>query len=148
MSCARLWLSVAQAASECYRISHVVVFPSVLLHRSAALCTVCQRKQLESIQNGGTVLPIANQMADSEWGSPVSYSSFLVTIRLSRIVSEIFTCDTQDGQADERMDNVDHYYSWPTHCGRPANDCLTIWQPINSKWTRVVFRITSRGAAL
>jgi len=24
-------------------------------------------------------------------------------------------------QTDRRTDNVDHYYSWPPHCGRPAN---------------------------
>jgi len=36
-------------------------------------------------QNGGTVLPIANLMADSESGSPDSYSSFLVTIGFSRL---------------------------------------------------------------
>jgi len=44
-------------------------------------------------QNGRTVLPIENLMADSESGSPVSYSSFLVTIGLSRLVLEIFECD-------------------------------------------------------
>jgi len=50
-------------------------------------------------QNGRTVFPIANLMADSESGSPVSYSSFLVTICLSRLVSEIFACDRlTDGQ--------------------------------------------------
>jgi len=65
-------------------------------------------------QNGGTVLPIANLMADSESGSPDSYSSFLVTKRLSRLVSEIFACDRQ-------TDNADHYYSWPPRCGWPAN---------------------------
>jgi len=38
-------------------------------------------------------------MADSELGSSDYYSSFLVTIRLSRLVSEIFACDRQtDGQ--------------------------------------------------
>jgi len=40
-------------------------------------------------QNGGTVLQIANLVADSESGSPVSYSSFLVTVCLSCLVSEI-----------------------------------------------------------
>jgi len=34
-------------------------------------------------------------MADSVSGSPDSYSSFLVTIHLSRLVSEIFACDRQ-----------------------------------------------------
>jgi len=72
-------------------------------------------------QNGGTVLPIANLMADSESGSPVSYSSFLVTIfRLSRLVSEIFACDRQTDSL-RQTDNADHYYSWPPHCGGPAN---------------------------
>jgi len=70
-------------------------------------------------QNGGTILPIANLITDSESGSPDSYSSFLVTIRLSRLVSEIFTCD---GRMDVgRMDNADSYYSWPPHCDGPAN---------------------------
>jgi len=54
-------------------------------------------------KNGRTVLPIANLMADSELGRLISYSSFLVTVRLSRLVSEIFACDRQterqtDGQ--------------------------------------------------
>jgi len=63
-------------------------------------------------------LLIANLMADSELGSPVSYSSFLVTIRLSRSVPEIFACDTQtDRQTDGRTDNSGHFYSWPPHCG-------------------------------
>jgi len=31
----------------------------------------------------------------SKWRSPDSYSSFLVTIRLSRLVSEILACDRQ-----------------------------------------------------
>jgi len=44
-------------------------------------------------QNGGTVLAIANLIAESELGSPDSYSSFLVIIRLSRLVSGIFACD-------------------------------------------------------
>jgi len=51
--------------------------------------------QPENTQNGKTVLPITNLMADSEPGSPVSYPSFLVTICLSRLVSEIFACHTQ-----------------------------------------------------
>jgi len=59
----------------------------------------------------------SNLMADSESGSPDSCSTFLVTIRLSRSVWEIFACDRQ---TDGRTDNADHFYSWPTHCGRPA----------------------------
>jgi len=46
-------------------------------------------------QNGRTVLPIANLIADSESRSPVSYSSFLVTIHLPLLVLEIFSCDRQ-----------------------------------------------------
>jgi len=58
--------------------------------------------------------------ADSESGSPVSYSSFRLTIGLSRLVSEMFARETQtDGQPD----NTDHYYS----CGGPANN--SIWPP-------------------
>jgi len=34
-------------------------------------------------------------MADSETGSPHSYSTFMVTIVLSRLVSEILVCDRQ-----------------------------------------------------
>jgi len=58
--------------------------------------------QPRNTQNGRTILPIVNLMADSESRSPVSYSSFLVTICLSCLVSEIFT-------SDRRMDNVNHY---------------------------------------
>jgi len=55
--------------------------------------------QLGNTQDGRTVLPIANLMADSESGSPVSYSRFLVTICLSGLVSEIFACCSQtDGR--------------------------------------------------
>jgi len=92
--------------------------------------TVYRRKRSGNAQNGGTVLPIANTMADSESGSPDSYSSFLVTIRLSRLVSEIFTCDKHtDGRTNGRT-KADHYYYWPPLCGGPANkrtlnrDCL------------------------
>jgi len=44
--------------------------------------------------------------SDGRFRSLVSYSSFLVTICLSRLVSEIFACDRW-------TDNVNHYYSWP-----------------------------------
>jgi len=60
-----------------------------------------RRCQPGNTQNGGTVLPIANLMADSESGSPNSYSSCLVTIRLPRLVLEILACDRQtDGRTD------------------------------------------------
>jgi len=58
-------------------------------------------------------------MVDSESGSPVSCSSFLVTICLSLLVSEIFACDRQ---TDKQTDNADHYYRWPPHCGGPAKN--------------------------
>jgi len=65
--------------------------------------------QTGNTHNGGTILPLANVMADSESGSPDSYSSFLVTIHLSCLVLEIFVSDREmDGQT-----SVDHYYSWP-----------------------------------
>jgi len=54
-------------------------------------------------KNGGTVLPIANLMADSESASPDSYSSFLVAIRLSRQVSEIFISDRQTDRQTTRI---------------------------------------------
>jgi len=57
-------------------------------------------------QNGRTVLPIVNLMADSESGSPISHSLFIITIGLSYLVSEIFTCDKQ-------MDNADYYIADP-----------------------------------
>jgi len=81
--------------------------------------------QLGNTQNGGTILPIANLMADSESGSPVSYSSFIITICLSRLVPEIFTCDRQT------TDNAHHCYSWPPHCGKPASNCEVLHTSTN-----------------
>jgi len=53
----------------------------------------------ETLKMVKTLLLIANPTADSESGSLVTYLSFLVTIRLSRLVSEIFACDRwTDGQ--------------------------------------------------
>jgi len=81
--------------------------------------TVYQQKRPENTQNGGTVLQIANLTADFELESTNSHSSFLVTIRLSRLVSEIFTCE------DTQTDNMNHYYSWLLQCDGPANKlCL------------------------
>jgi len=61
---------------------------------------------------------IANLMADSESGSPVSYSSFVVTIAFSRLVSEISSVTHR--RTDRHTDNADHYYSWHPHCDWPA----------------------------
>jgi len=72
---------------------------------SPAWCRLIGEGELKT-PNGGTVLPIANLMADSESGSPSSYSSFLVTTSLSRLVLEMFACYRQ-------TDNENHYYSWP-----------------------------------
>jgi len=44
-------------------------------------------------QNGRTVLPTTNLLADSESRIQSSYLRFVVTIGLSRWVSKIFTCD-------------------------------------------------------
>jgi len=79
--------------------------------------------QTGNTQNGSTVLPIANLMADSVSGRPDSYSSFLVTIRLSLLVLEIFACDTH---TDGQRDNADHYYrpTWPPHRVGPANNSV------------------------
>jgi len=60
-----------------------------------------------------------NLMADSESGSPSSYSHYTVTRGLPRLVLEIFV-------TDRHTYNADHYYSWPPHCRRPANKKLTI----------------------
>jgi len=68
---------------------------------------------------------IANLMADCESGSPSSYSHFIVTIGLSRLVSEIFACDRQ-------TDNSNHYYSWPPHCGGPANRVVMLCNRLKS----------------
>jgi len=76
--------------------------------------TVYQRGRTGNTQNGRSALPIANLVADSESGSPNSYSSFLVTICLSRFVSETFEDRWTDRQTD-------HYYSWSPHCGGPSN---------------------------
>jgi len=43
----------------------------------------------------GTILSVANLMAYSEPGTPISYSSFIVTVGLSRSMSEIFACETR-----------------------------------------------------
>jgi len=53
-------------------------------------------------QNGRTVHPTANLIADSESGSPSSHSRFIVTVHLSRLVSEIFTCDRQTDRRTTR----------------------------------------------
>jgi len=71
--------------------------------------------QAGNTKNGGTVLLIANLMADSESGSPDSYSRFLVNIRLSLSFRDIRVWQTR------RQTSVDHYFSWPPHCGGPAN---------------------------
>jgi len=73
-------------------------------------------------KNGGTVLPIANLMADPELGSPSSYLPFILTIGLSRLISEIFTCDRET----DIVCNADHYNSWPPYCDGPANNKLTL----------------------
>jgi len=100
--------------------SRLVTVPTELLP-TAPFLSEWAKCQPGSIRNGGTVLPIANLMADSESGSPDSYLSFLVTIHLSRLVSEIFACDRQTGG---QTDNADHCYSCPPHCGGPAENMV------------------------
>jgi len=115
-----------------------------------ALChlygTVYWRKQSRKTQNGRTVLLIANLTADLELESPDSYSSFLVTIRISSLVLEIFVLDRQTA-------NMDHSYSWPPHCGGPANKfeetqlymCHQLcWM---SKFVTLLFQVYRRTAA-
>jgi len=75
--------------------------------------------QPENTKNAGTIdlLPISKLVADSDSGSPDSYSSILVTIRVSRLALEVFASDRQtDGRT-----SVDHYYRSPPHCSGPAN---------------------------
>jgi len=61
-------------------------------------------------------LPIANLTEDSESESLGSYSDFLVGITIaSRLVSEIFACDTQTDRGTDRQtyNNVYCYKSCP-----------------------------------
>jgi len=53
------------------------------------------RSAAENAQNGETALPVANLMADSESGTPISYSRLIVATALTHLVSEVFTYDTQ-----------------------------------------------------
>jgi len=53
------------------------------------------------------VIVIISLITASELGRPVFCSSFLVTIGLSRLVSEIFACYTSK---DRQTDIADHYY--------------------------------------
>jgi len=77
-------------------VSRLVTVPTDPFTRpTVPFLSECVKCQPRNTQNGGTVLPIVNLMADSELGSPDSYSSFLVTIHLSRLVLEIFGCDRQ-----------------------------------------------------
>jgi len=66
-------------------------------------------------QNDRTVLPIVNLMADSESGNPNFYSRFIVTIRLSRLVSEIFVRDRQRDRQTARTIPI------AGHCRRNNN---------------------------
>jgi len=80
----------------------------------AAIFTVqfIKESDLQTPKNGGTVLPTVNLTADSESRSLDSYSSFLVTICLSYLVSQIFMCDRQ-------MDR---------QCGPLLQLAQTLWQ--------------------
>jgi len=76
------------------RVSRLVTVPTdPFTRQTASFLSEWAKCQPGNTQNGGTVLPIENLMVDSESGSQDSYSSFLVTIRLSRLASEIFACD-------------------------------------------------------
>jgi len=87
----------------------LVTVPSVPLTRSSSLCLLQWAKcRPGNAQIGGTLLPIVNLMADSEWGSPLSYSSFLLIICLI-CLSLSFGDWWMDGQTMQT-----HYCSWPT----------------------------------
>lgn len=62
----------------------------------------------------------ANETADSESGRLDSYSSFLITIRLSRWISEIFACDRHF--IHQILDKVQQYHVIPVV---QAVGCLT-----------------------
>jgi len=51
------------------------------------------RRLVSNGQTVGAVLPVEHLVADSEPRTPVSYSSLIVNIALSRLVLEIFACD-------------------------------------------------------
>jgi len=74
--------------------------PNDLLTRPSSLCLSQWAKcRPGNTGNDGTILSIANLMAGAASGSVDFYSSFLVTVRLSRLVLEIFACDRRtDGQ--------------------------------------------------
>jgi len=57
-------------------------------------------------------------MADSESGSPEFLFEFSISLSFG---------DIRVWQRDGRTDNADHYYSWPPHCGGPANNILTTY---------------------
>jgi len=76
----------------------LVTVPNALLTKpSVPFLSQWAKCRHGNTHNGGTVLQIANLMADSESRSPEFYSNFLVTMHLSRLVSEIglFACDRQ-----------------------------------------------------
>jgi len=70
-------------------------------------------------------------MANSESGSPSSYSRFIVTICLSSLVSEIFACET-DRQTDGRTTRTITIAGSHIVAG-PANN-LRAWQINNWNW--------------
>jgi len=74
------------------------------LAEPAVFCLNGRSANPETPKMAKPVLPIVNLMAGSESGSPVSYSSFLVTICLARLVLEIFACERQtDGQTTQTI---------------------------------------------
>jgi len=92
--CIRLCPRCIRRNRQCQ--SRLVTVPTDPFTRpTAPLLCEWAKCQSRNTQNGRIVLPIANLMADSESGIPDSYSSLLVTIRLSRLVSEIFACYSQ-----------------------------------------------------
>jgi len=80
----------------------VTVLTDPLTRPTAPFLSEWAKCQPRSTQDGGTILVIANLMADSESESPDSYLSFLVTTRLFRLVS--VTDRQTDEQADRQKD--------------------------------------------
>jgi len=59
-------------------------------------------------------------MADSESQTPISYSSFLVIIGLSRLVLEIFACDRQTDRQTDGVTTRVVAIAVDRHSGGPA----------------------------
>jgi len=75
-------LTKAQVKAVCITHTdnrHLISSKQIIAKPTAPLLSQCVKCQAGNTQNGETVLPITNLVADSESGSTYSYSSFLVS---------------------------------------------------------------------